>query len=336
MTHEFKHIIEAFKKAQNLKLRGVLASVVALNGSSYRRPGVRMLLLENGSSYGAVSGGCVEKEVFRQAQEVFETGVPKMMTYDGRFRLGCEGILTILLEPFQPSDEFYAEFEIVLKNRSLFGLRSYFREAEGAFRGMGTDFVNVKNQVFSLGLNDRNSALRSYEQFLEPCQRLLIFGGEHDAVVLSGIAGSVGWDVEVFLAAEEQKQPDFFAPAQVHQVIPELLNLGKLDQQTAVLLMTHSYSKDLKYLIQLVDSHPAYFGILGPARRRERLINDLLHYVPEVEEEFIANLFGPSGLDIGAEGPQEIAISILAEILAVMRKSNPISLRDKSGSIHGL
>ncbi len=83
--------------------KAVLASVVALEGSSYRRPGVRMLLLEDGHMTGAVSGGCVEKEIFRQSESVFRTGIPKMMTYDGRYRLGCEGILYILLEPFRPA-----------------------------------------------------------------------------------------------------------------------------------------------------------------------------------------------------------------------------------------
>ena len=88
MTHEIKNLINLIWEAQQLGVKSVLASVVALEGSSYRRPGVRMLIQENGKTFGAVSGGCVEKEVQRQALSVFETAVPKVMTYDGRFRLG--------------------------------------------------------------------------------------------------------------------------------------------------------------------------------------------------------------------------------------------------------
>ncbi len=100
MTHEFKKIIKGHQNAQNLGLQSVIATVVALNGSSYRRPGVRMLITENGNMIGAVSGGCVEKEILKQSFSVFKTGMSKVMTYDGRYRLGCEGVLYILLEIF--------------------------------------------------------------------------------------------------------------------------------------------------------------------------------------------------------------------------------------------
>ena len=97
MTHELKKIVKAYQQAKENGITTVLASVVALEGSSYRRPGVRMLILSDGRMIGAVSGGCVEKEIQRQAQTVFSSGNPIMMTYDGRYRLGCEGILFILI-----------------------------------------------------------------------------------------------------------------------------------------------------------------------------------------------------------------------------------------------
>ena len=105
MTHEFKNIVKEAITAKTEGLQSVLASVVALDGSSYRRPGVRMLILENGKMIGAVSGGCVEKEILLQSETVFKTGESKIMTYDGRYRLGCEGVLYILIESFNPSIE---------------------------------------------------------------------------------------------------------------------------------------------------------------------------------------------------------------------------------------
>ena len=113
MTHELKHIIakafECFQKGETC----VLASVVALDGTSYRKPGVRMLITQNGERVGAVSGGCVERDVQQRAQTVFETGKPLVMAYDGRFRLGCQGTLYLLIEPFQVSDELFNLFLMV-------------------------------------------------------------------------------------------------------------------------------------------------------------------------------------------------------------------------------
>ena len=120
MTHEIKNLLDLIWKAQQLGVKSVLATVVALDGSSYRRPGVRMLIQENGKTFGAVSGGCVEKEVQRQAQSVFETSVPKVMTYDGRFRLGCEGIIHILIEPIRLTEDLKAKFEKGIQPASNF------------------------------------------------------------------------------------------------------------------------------------------------------------------------------------------------------------------------
>ena len=101
MTQELKQLFQLAESWQKVDKKIVLVTVVALEGSSYRRPGVRMLINEDGEVNGAVSGGCVEKEIHHQAKGVFQTGKAKMMTYDGRLRLGCEGILCIYsLSPY--------------------------------------------------------------------------------------------------------------------------------------------------------------------------------------------------------------------------------------------
>ena len=106
MIHELKEIINQALINQEKGLKNVLASVVFLDGSSYRKPGVRMLISEDLNSVGAVSGGCVEKEIIHRSKAVFENNTAKIITYDGRFRLGCEGILYILLEPFTIKKSF--------------------------------------------------------------------------------------------------------------------------------------------------------------------------------------------------------------------------------------
>ena len=127
MTHEFKKIIKGYQEAKESGLQSVIATVVALNGSSYRKPGVRMLIVENGTMIGAVSGGCVEKEILKQSFSVFKTGTPKVMTYDGRCRLGCEGVLYILLELFNPEADFIDAFEYALERSNNFTIHSFFQ-----------------------------------------------------------------------------------------------------------------------------------------------------------------------------------------------------------------
>lgn len=334
MTHEIKHIVTAYGRALEMGQKAVLASVVALEGSSYRRPGVRMLLLENGASYGAVSGGCVEKEVYRQATGVFQSGTPRMMTYDGRFRLGCEGILHILLEPFHPGSGFLEAFSAQIASREPFEMESRYQMPDGPLAGMGTQFL-LSGDSYPCGTSLEHEGLQTFRQTLSPCMRLEIFGGEHDAVQLAGLAGLMGWEVRVTVAADEAKTLENF-PGATHfrAIVPEALDASDIDPQTAVILMTHSYNKDLKYLLGLSGAQPGYVGILGPAYRRERLINDLLERRPDLDPDWVDRLHGPAGLDVGAETPQEIGISILSEILSVFRQTNPISLKDKTGAIH--
>lgn len=335
MTHEFKSIVE---KALSWKKEGkttVLASVVYLEGSSYRKPGVRMLINQLGEIYGAVSGGCVEKEVIIQAQSVFQSGTPKMMTYDGRLRLGCEGVLYVLIEPLEISALFYSTFHEVLSQRIPFTVQSSYRKEPGAYPEGGTRVI-LDNKVFPL--HTQKSATDGqmvFEEVLPPLFRLLIVGSEHDAVQLCTAAAQLGWEVYVIVAPDEQKTIDYFTGAQQllspinHQIDPSLI-----DAQTALVLMTHSYTKDVHYLCALKNTYPAYFGLLGPKKRKEQLIARLLEFEPDIELAFIDQFRGPAGINIGATSSQEIAISILAEILAVVRHQNPIPLRDKSGSIH--
>lgn len=129
MTHEIKILFGTLRQWQEADKRALFVSVVALDGTSYRRPGVRMVINEEGITAGAVSGGCVEDEIIRQAQSVFDRGRAKMMTYDGRLRIGCEGILYILIEPVLLSVALLEEVEKQMKGRKTFHLDSfYFRE----------------------------------------------------------------------------------------------------------------------------------------------------------------------------------------------------------------
>lgn len=337
MTHELKTIVREFEQRKKKGSKAVLATVVALDGSSYRRPGVRMLLFDSGEMIGAVSGGCVEKEVWRQAESVFSTGTSKVMVYDGRYRLGCEGILYILLEIFNPEASFFTNFWNTIENREAFSITSNFKKEEGADPNYHTVFqFSGSFSVVNQGTVTDDTDLLRFQQEMPPCFKLVVIGAEHDAVQLCKYAALTGWEVTVVAHPKEEKAASDFPG--IHELInmaPEVFQLP-LDQQTAVVVMTHSFVKDLLYLIALREEEGAYIGLLGPYRRREKLFDELLERHPEISEAFLDQIHGPAGLDVGAETPQEIAISILSEILSVVNQKEPSLLKHKMGKIHTL
>ncbi|MEX0362443.1 MAG: XdhC family protein, partial [Allomuricauda sp.] len=306
-----------------------------LDGSSYRRPGVRMLIFDNGDMVGAVSGGCVEKEVLRQAESVFATALSKVMVYDGRYRLGCEGILYILLEEFNPDASFLGQFWDTIKTRQSFSISSYFEKEPSENPNYGTlfHFPNGTNPINNSEVL-KSKGLSQFEQEMHPCFQLVIIGAEHDAVQLCKYATTTGWEVTVVANPREEKsEKDFPGIQQLISVEPELYQPA-LDNQTAVVVMTHSYVKDLQFLMALREQKGIYIGLLGPFRRREKLFDELMERCPDVSEEFLESVHGPAGINIGAETPQEIAISVVSEILTVVRGKEPTLLKHKMGRIH--
>tara|TARA_R110002073_G_scaffold326975_1_gene507304 strand:- start:14206 stop:15216 length:1011 start_codon:yes stop_codon:yes gene_type:complete len=335
MLHELKDIIRSANLAKSKGIKTALASVISLDGSSYRKPGVRMSVQEDGKMIGAVSGGCVEKEVLRQAQSVFETSTPKLMVYDGRYRLGCEGILYILIEPFNPDEAFFDAFEKQCVSRESFTISSSFsKKEEDRFKG-GSIFY-FKNSSFSIRENyESDNSLDIFKQTVKPGFKLMIVGSEHDAVQLCKYASSTGWEVDIIAPPDDPKTIENFPGASNYFGISETeFSTLPLDSQTAVMMMTHSYIKDLKYLSSILEKEVPYIGLLGPSKRREKLINEMLERNEDISDHFFDRLYGPAGINIGAETPQEIAISILGEILSVIRNQKPISLKDKTIGIH--
>ena len=337
MTHEIKQLFSTLGIWQKAGKKAVFVSVVALEGSSYRKPGVRMIISEDGLSVGAVSGGCVENEIERQAQRVFKTGKPKVITYDGRLRIGCEGVITILIEPVFLSAELLHNFERQLENRKAFQMKSWFYNEVGEYNNIGSVLIiNGKEFVMHPSFNrGSENPQECFVQTFEPLFQLLIFGAEHDSVQLCQAAKLLGWEVTVVASPDEDKSCDFF-PGASSLITPSFDNIGTsaIDEQTAVVLMTHSFHKDVQYLIALRKINPAYIGLLGSFNRRERILSMLLEYCPDTSLEFLEQIHAPAGLNIGAVGASEIAVSILAEILSVVRHQNPVALSQKTGSVH--
>jgi Xanthine and CO dehydrogenases maturation factor, XdhC/CoxF family len=338
MTHEIRLLFQTLKSWQELGRKAVFISVVALEGSSYRRPGVCMIMSEDGEWVGAVSGGCVETEIERQAQRVFQTGKAKVIVYDGRFRIGCEGIIHILIEPVFISDELFTAFEKHISCRQSIRMESWFYREVGEYDNVGSLLV-INGNKFSLRplfTADLITDQEKFTQTLPPLFQFIIFGAEHDAVQLCQAAKLLGWEVTVVASPDESKSCEYF-PGASSLIAPTFdeIDTSKIDDQTAIVLMTHSFNKDVQYLMALKDTSPAYLGLLGSNNRRERVLSMLLDYMPDISTDFLEQIHGPAGISIGAESAPEIAVSILAEILSVVRQQKPIALVEKIGSIHG-
>ena len=340
MTHEFRNIVLSYLEAAKSNRKCILATLVDLDGSSYRRPGVRMLISDDGKITGAISGGCIEKEVIRESASVFENSTPKMMTYDGRYRLGCEGVIYILIEVFQPSSSLMEEFFHCLEARQSFTLSTFYKKQVVADDNLGT-VVRLSGKEFTVNQAVKPETLLSgndnliLEQVLPARFRLLIFGGEYDAAKLSFQASLLGWEVVMVTnPVDGYTTENFPGSLKVLQTTPDQLPENLIDQNTAVVLMTHNYAKDLNFLLALKYSEPVYLGLLGPVKRKNKLYDDYLEHTGEIPETLFDVIHGPAGLNIGAETAEEIALSICSEIITIQRKKDASHLNELKDRIH--
>jgi xanthine/CO dehydrogenase XdhC/CoxF family maturation factor len=291
---EIRDIIREWERHRGQQL--ALATLVRAQGSSYRRPGARMLVCLDGVTVGSLSGGCLEDEVARRAFEVMGTGTPSLMSFDTRLRFGCNGSIEVFVEAVR--DDFLAELATHFTRRQTCRALTCF-EGEEAERG--TRLLALDEQV-------PNGA---FLQEIEPPIQLVIFGEGPDSIPLRAFAEVLGWEViEVDEAAD----------------LP-----GRVDQRTAAIVKSHNYGRDFAALRHLLALDLPYVGLLGPRKRRDQLLNAVLDSGISIDAE----LFAPAGLDLGAEMPEEIALALISEIQAVFAGATAESLRARKAPIHG-
>jgi xanthine dehydrogenase accessory factor len=274
-----------------------LATLVRARGSSYRRPGARMLVANDGRAVGSLSGGCLEEEVALLAQDVMRTGRPKLVPFDMRRRFGCNGQIEIFIE--RPDKKF------------LFDLAEHIEARQNC-----TALTNFEDTSYSLGtriLGAGEQAIgRAFIQQIDPPIQLIIMGGGHDTIPFRALSELLGWSLLEIENASE---------------LPD-----KVDAWTAVVVKTHNYGRDFSALRMLVPLGLRYLGLIGPRRRRDQLLADLFDATGPIDAE----LFSPAGLDLGAETPEEIALAIVAEIQSVFAAASCESLRNRKAPIHGI
>ncbi len=268
-----------------------LATLVRAEGSSYRRPGARMLLVSDGTTVGSLSGGCLEEEVAQRGLEVLQSGIPSLMEFDTRLRFGCNGRIDILVE--RVANDFLEDLTAALRER---------RDCRAISKiGIGSRMLRA----------DESVPEGAFLQTIEPPIQLIIFGEGPDSRPSRALAEMLGWPViECGHAAD----------------LPTTA-----DARTAAVIKSHNYGRDCAALRQLLQLGLRYVGLLGPRRRRDEILGDLLDSGVTISSE----LFAPAGLDLGAETPEEIALAIVAEIQNVFAAGSGKALRDRKVPIHG-
>jgi xanthine dehydrogenase accessory factor len=290
---EIRDLTRLFELRRGERL--ALATLVRSRGSSYRRPGARMLICADGTTAGTLSGGCLEEEVARRGFEVLQSGAPELMTFDTRLRFGCSGSIDIFVEPI--SEEF------------LSALATNFQERRSC--RVATTFAGPGPLGTRLLQSEPEVSADAFIQEIEPAIRLLIFGEGPDSRPLRAFAEILGWEIAEIDEATE-------LPAQV-------------DNRTAAIVKSHNYGRDFAALCHLLKLNLPYVGLLGPRQRRDQLLNAVLDEGIAIDAE----VFAPAGLDLGAETPEELALALVAEIQATFTGATAASLRNRKAPIHG-
>ncbi len=357
---ELGDIVHAYAKAIQLGLKMALATVVNVEGSSYRRPGARMLVTEDGQFTGAISGGCLEGDALRKAALAITQGKKKLVIYDTTdeddaklgVQLGCNGIVKILFEPIESNNSIIETFKQISTSRepSLL-ITGYQNNQQNHWGTLVPNEIPLKYKVALESVFDSVLQLKksehivietdagSQELFIEyaaPPISLIIVGAGNDTMPLESMARLIGWSTNVVDGRPTHANTVRFG--QANKIIvgkPEtVIDQLTFDNRTAIVLMTHNYNYDLAMLGCLVNAGIPYIGLLGPAAKRDRLLNDLAEKGVHFDDAQLSNIYGPTGLDIGAETAAEIALSVCSEIMAVIEGKQPQHLKLKNTPIH--
>jgi xanthine dehydrogenase accessory factor len=353
---ELEQILRLWKEAETSGEPAVLATVVKTSGSSYRLPGARLLLTRNGGRAGSISGGCLEDDLIKKAHWLTESG-PVVRKYDttadgeiaSGFGLGCSGVVHVLLEPGNPgvlnviretrSERRPAVIAHVIHPAGSAGQRLIIDQLGNVNHNLSdAELASSLERESRVSLSERvsrnvmvNPETEAFLEIVTPAVRLLVFGAGDDAVPVTELAKYLGWQVFVFDGRAHYARREKFPQADAVIVRPVGEAIApEIDAWTAAVLMSHSYAQDLEMLRELSGTGLSYLGVLGPRKRTVQLLSDA-----GLDASTLGpTLHSPMGLDIGADGPEQVALAVIAEIQAALNGRAGGLLRERIGSIH--
>lgn len=346
---EINTIIQFYHKLPE-SINCAIATVVHVDGSSYRRVGARMLVAANGQWMGGISGGCLEGDALRKAQQVIFSGKSKIITYDTReessssigIGLGCNGLIDVLISPIHQSDEYNTIriLEYCIRKRQEHILITIIHDNDilNIGKTVQLDLFEKKNEIktdVDWVLSQRRSKIIQLNhqkvliEYLAPPIRLLIFGGQYDVLPLMQLKEILAWEATIICKSQNTDIRTLeLADTIINQ--RENYSLPLMDDYTVALLMSHDYETDKNNLKRLLSKSPlSYIGILGPKKRARKIFDEI-----DISPENKSRIFAPVGLDTGAVSPEEIAISIVAEIRSFFSQRKGTSLKFREKTIH--
>jgi len=327
---------------QHTGQRSVWATITHVEGSAYRKEGASMLFLEDGSRIGVLSAGCLEENLAALVPELLETGVSRSFLFDMQASEplswgevpGCGGIVHVTLEPVDGvladhlrtlkdlldrrtkvvhvkkinTDLTVSDYGFVTEHQHLFG------EWKGEFPQDLLDLTASEESRRSGMKVVSTMQLNVYVHTYYPKPRLMIFGAGPDARPLATFAAATGFSVIVSDWRPALCDQRYFPEAEslLLGFPEETIRKIHFTPYDYAIVMTHNFRRDQQLVSFLSHQQLCYLGILGSKKRTERLLKG---------EPIPANIHSPVGLAIGAEGPVEIAISILADLISVYRKN---------------
>ncbi len=333
-----------------------------------------MLFLRDREPVGLVSGGCLEADLEQRAGGVFDSGESRTVVYDMRspddlvwgLGLGCNGEIRVLVELLDPRrpPEYFEFLERCLERREpgvvagvfdvdgptavTLGTRATLSH-DGSFRDAlaSAELSRLVERDATEVLSHRRTRAASYAlqdgtaevliEYVAPPVSLVVYGAGSDARPMVDFAAKLGWQVQVFDHREVSARPEVFPGARSVRVV-DFSRLGEdlpeIDESTAVIVMTHHFLHDLEVLQALLESPTPYIGVLGPRQRTANLLRELEKREVQPTPEQLDRIYGPVGIDIGSETPEEIALSALAEIRAVLSRRRGGFLRERRAPLH--
>lgn len=320
-----------------------MATLVRLEGSSYRRLGARMLVLDDGRYTGGISGGCLEGDALMRARKTILRRKASIVTYDTTrsdgqqigLGLGCNGIIDVMFSPVsreqidlleQLSQTRRPQVLVTCTDEERIGEVFLYDETAHPELNAAVEKCMRELRSATVETGDR----RYFVELIIPQIHLILYGGHHDVVSLVKVGKELGWKTSVVMnLLKAEKALLGLADNMIDRNAAEQ---PSIDPFCAIMLMSHDYKTDKSNLQKLNSSEAFYIGVLGPRNRTERMFSEF------DEEAIIINnsrLYSPAGLDIGANTPEEIALSIAAEIRACASGREGRHLRERTGTIYG-
>jgi xanthine/CO dehydrogenase XdhC/CoxF family maturation factor len=313
--------------------RAAIATVVHIEGSAYRRPGAKFLVERDGRTTGGVSGGCLEADVRENALQLLQGGAPRLLHYDTGsdeetvwgLGLGCEGAVDVFVQAAEPGP--FARARELLAPGAPFGISEPFA-IETVVKGpLLGQLEIVAAPAHGESRMEERGPNTIFVDALSPPPSLLIFGAGDDSRPLASLAHEAGFQVTVVDHRRGFLTPERFAPPSRLVLRRASEGVPRLTREHFAVVETHSLQHDRDWMRALLPQPLAYLGLLGPRARKEHLFQELGVAEPE-------RVYAPVGLDLGAEGPEQVAVSIVAEMLAVRAGRDPAHLKAKRGGIH--